>query len=246
MSSFKVWKYHHSNSDLLEIGFTTTTRYCKEFIRQGRQREADSQTRLAAVNLAALFESRLMELIFHEDSAVYADRGRILACATMSGTWRKLVDEGFAQLEGIRLSLVPRGLRSSNKSRHTEIITAIDDHVVPLIELRNALAHGGWEYTLTDDRMTVSQTKMQHLRTTSLWHLQVQHNLFGHLYKAVYDLLIAKSFERDFDKHFNNLHAATARLKRNGSKDWEAMLQRRWQRRPARMHLPPATKRAIP
>ncbi|MBE8522209.1 hypothetical protein ILP97_32795 [Amycolatopsis sp. H6(2020)] len=235
MTAFKVWGYHHSNSELLETGFASTARHCRDYIRQGRNREAEAQTRLAAINLAALFESRLMELIFHDDSAAYAYRQSILGCRTVSEMWRKLVDEGFAQLEGIRLGLVPTGLKTSNKARHAEILKAIDDHVVPLIELRNALAHGGWIFTLADNRQTVSQVKMQHLRTTSLWHIQVQHNLFSHLYRAIYDLLIAHSFERDFDKHFDNLHAAATRLKKDGSKKWEAMLRRRWQRRPARV-----------
>jgi hypothetical protein len=246
MTPFKVWRYHHSNSELLETGFATTTRYCREFIRQNYKAEADSQTRLAAINLAALFESRLMELIFHEDSAVYANRQRVLNCRSISDTWKRLTEEGFAQLEGVRISLVPQGLKATNQARCTEIISAIDTHVVPLIELRNALAHGGWQHTLSEDRQTISSVKMIHLRTISLWHLQQRHNLFSHLYRMIYDLLIAKSFERDFDKHFRNMRAASIRLDKDGSKKWEAMLQRRWQSRPAQIRQSPVSQPATP
>src|SRR4051812_11014876 len=101
MTSFKIWRYHHSNSELLETGFATTTRYCREFIRQNQKPESDAQTRLAAINLAALFESRLMELIFHKDSAAYNNRQTVLNCKSISDTWKRLIDEGFAQLEGV-------------------------------------------------------------------------------------------------------------------------------------------------
>ncbi|WP_125726788.1 hypothetical protein [Kibdelosporangium aridum] len=232
---FRIWRYHHENSKLLQTGFAATARYCREFIKRGKTEDIQAQTRLAALNLAALFESRLMEFIFHKDSAAFARRDEILASDTIMDTWHRLIDIGFANLEDIRLRRVPEGLRPSNKARHKAISDAIDLHISPLIELRNALAHGGWVYTLGNDRMTVSPVKMKHLSETNLWQLQVKRNLFRHLSRVVYDLLIASSFERDFDKQFQNLLSAASRLEKDGSKQWEEMLQRRWQRRPIRV-----------
>lgn len=228
-----MFTVHLENTRALDRAFDIVARECKDAIRRQDSDAVEALTKTCAFLLGAKMENRLFRLL-HEDGAFdAAARTRIMGKSSIERSWLAAIDESFAARRGLRLRAVPSGLNFTDKARRQELIGLVRDELGPVITLRNILAHGQWHRALTAERSGISPERMQILKTTRLWHLLMKANLLEHLVKLLHDLSVTRfAFERDFDKHWADLQAASHRLQLNRYKKWEDLLIRRHQNRP--------------
>jgi hypothetical protein len=87
-------------------------------------------------------------------------------------------------------------------SRYSAIRSAVETELTPLIELRNKLAHGQWEYALNSEEDGISQEMMRIIKTLNILVSIHKIGMADHFAQMTNDLIVSKSFERDFDFHY--------------------------------------------
>jgi hypothetical protein len=217
---------------LIERAFTSVVQDGKKAIRTRNQGDKLSCTRLATLLLAALMESRLNEALWYYSGLKEDDRPPLLKMS-VENRWKQLVAISFANRRNLRSADIPERLEFTDRARHDEIMRVVAEHVIPLVQVRNVLAHGQWVYVFTESRHSIDSTKMATLNSFTLWRVILEKNLLDHLNRIVHDVLATKfAHERDFDRHIKNLRAARGRIKKGNRTKWERTLMARHDRRP--------------
>lgn len=100
----------------------------------------------------------------------------------------------------------------------------------PVIELRNKFAHGQWSYILTNDEEDVNSKQMASFVGENLMSLQFKRDILKHVAALITDLVTARSFERDFDKHYDLIELARLNLKNRNYASYVIHLKDRYTR----------------
>ena len=91
----------------------------------------------------------------------------------------------------------------SAAARYSEIVNLLNTDLKVVIELRNKLAHGQWEYPLVTDGNDVSSDLKKLMLAENLLSLQFKKSLISAVLNIVNDLAVSPpTFERHFDNHY--------------------------------------------
>lgn len=225
---------HLKNTQALERAFETVARDCRQAIAREDTAEATALTNTCIFLFGARMENRLFRLLHEPDAFSDEQRKRIAATGSVENMWLATVSEAFAARRSLTPAQVPGRLSFTDAARYNELVRLISDELAPIIQLRNILGHGQWDYALSSDRSVFDQTRTTHLKRTRLWHLRIKANLLEHLVWLLHDLAVTKNaFERDFDKRWADLTAARHRLDLDSHKAWESQLISNYRRRPS-------------
>ncbi|UWX97441.1 hypothetical protein N2K95_01740 [Arthrobacter zhaoxinii] len=228
-----LFSAHMGNHKALDRAFDVVSRACKDAIRREDTDEIDALTKTCAFLLGAKMENRLFRLVYEDGAFGDSAIAGIIGARSIEQAWKTAITEAFAKRYQVRPERVPSGLGFTDRERYKELIRIVDKQLVPVITLRNILAHGQWHRALNSERSRVDTSRMNIMMTTRLWHLMVRANLLEHLVRLVHDLAVTRdAFERDFDKHWADLNAASQRLEQNNYAVWEENLVRRYSKRP--------------
>jgi hypothetical protein len=230
--SITLYQVHWHNERELTDAFEIACVACKDAIRTADERKERILTKNCALLLGAKLETTLMRIVYDPTGFSDSQRQRILTAPTASDRWLRIIKEAFARRHNLNTSQVPRQLPFTARARYDGMERLVREQFIPLIELRNSLAHGQWHRTLNSSGLKVDSRRMAQLATQSLWRLTIQNNLLEHVADLVYDLVVTRyAFERDFDKRWGDLHSATMRLESGSGEKWVQMLRDRYQRR---------------
>lgn len=229
-----LYKIHLENERALAEAFDVARQSCKNAIRAGKLREERILTKNCAFLLGAKLETTLLKIIHDPSGFALDQRHRIDSASTVADKWLRVVKEAFAGRHNVPISQVPRRLPFTAQARYIEIERLVKEQFVPLIELRNSLAHGQWNRTLNSSGTKIDPRRMAQLARLSVWRLAIQDNILHHVSLLIYDLVVTRiAFERDFDKRWNDLHSAITRLESSSGEEWAQKLrdrhERRWQ-----------------
>ena len=230
--SENLYKIHLENERALTEAFDVARQSCKNAIRAGKPKQETILTKNCALLLGAKLETTLFRII-HDPSGFTADqRRRIDSASTVADEWLRVVREAFASRHDISISQVPRLLPFTAQARYVEMERLVKDQFIPLIELRNSLAHGQWYRTLNNSGTKIDPRRMAQLARLSVWRLAIQDNILHHVSLLIHDLVVTRAaFERDFDKRWNDLHSAITRLESSSGERWAQKLRDRHERR---------------
>jgi hypothetical protein len=152
---------------------------------------------------------------------------------SIENRWRQLTAISFAKRRNLRPEDIPDRLEFTDRARYDEILQVINERIVPLAQVRNALAHGQWANVFTENGRSIDSSKMATLKSYSLWRVILEKNLLDHLVLIMHDALITElAHERDFDTHVRNLRSTQGRIEKGGRVKWERTLMTRHGRRP--------------
>jgi hypothetical protein len=229
-----LYKVHFENERALAEAFDVARQSCKNALRAGKSREEKILTKNCALLLGAKLENTLFKVIYDPAGFTLEQRHRIDSAPTIADKWLRVVKEAFASRHNIPINQVPRRLPFTAQARYIEIERLVKEQFIPLVELRNSLAHGQWHRTLNSSGTKVDPRRMAQLARLSVWRLAIQDNILHHLSLLIYDLVVTRTaFERDFDKRWNDLHSAIIRLESSSGEEWAQKLrdrhERRWQ-----------------
>lgn len=227
-----LYKIHLENERALSEAFDVARQTCKNAIRGGKLRQEELLTKNCALLLGAKLETTLLRII-HDPSGFTPDqRQRIDSAPTAADKWARVVKEAFASRHNIPMSQVPQRLPFTAQARYAEVDRLVKEQFIPLIELRNSLAHGQWHRTLNSSGTKVDPRRMAQLARQNVWRLAIQDNILHHVSLLIHDLVVTRNaFERDFDKRWNDLRSAIRRLDSSSAETWDQMLRDRHERR---------------
>jgi hypothetical protein len=230
--SENLYKIHLENERALAEAFDVARNSCKDAIRTGKRREEGILTKNCALILGAKLETTLFRIIYDPSGFTPDQRRRIESTSTVADKWLRVVKEAFASRHDIPLSQVPRRLPFTGHAQYLEIERLIKEQFIPLIELRNSLAHGQWHRTLNSSGTKVDPRRMAQLSKLSVWRLAIQDNILHHVSLLIHDFVVTRlAFERDFDKRWNDLRSAVTRLESSSGETWAQKLRERHDRR---------------
>lgn len=228
------------------VALVQTLRQAKRQVAENRMVEVASTEKLAALLLAAQYESRLHWLLNHPDSRLSADDvAYVRRSGGLSDKWNALLRTSLALRKNTREGTtyrpddVPAVLSRDERDKYWQIRHITRDHLAVLIDFRNSLAHGEWIFALTRSADGVNATRTKGLDSISLYRVVILTNLLEHLWKAHFDAQVTRTaFERDFDKHANGMINAARRLERGDEQRWLSTMRHRYKNgRTARVAL---------
>jgi hypothetical protein len=124
---------------------------------------------------------------------------------------------------------VPRGLPRQDRERYIDLIRVAREHLDPLIDTRNSLAHGEWRTALARSADGFNDARTNQLEKISLFQVTILANLLEHYWKCYFDALVTyQAFERDFPIHHRRMMHAARRLERADEDRWLANLRKRF------------------
>lgn len=232
LSRSKRFEYHVANLHSVGDAVDQLVRVGKDALRRGDATATLTSTRLYALLLAAECECQLLKIL-HEVKVRDPDRTRIMLCASQLDRWLEAVDVGFRRQANVPPSKsLDTQLTITQYARLAGLRSTINEDLRPVIELRNDLAHGQWQYAFTSDLAAINPTAMKALRDENLLTLRHKRAIMKALANGVHDLLVSGlTFERDFDSHFKEVERQRAMLTSSDFQGYVKFLHRRHEKR---------------
>jgi len=203
----KLYKYHVTNLQSLEIAIKSTALSARKAISEQNGNSIESFVRLYAFLLGAWAETRLGKLLLERAGFSSSERRKVLEERRQLDQWNKAVDIAFRKHFRIpRAKLEPPNIPHTESHRYLSLKETIDIHLKPVISVRNKLAHGQWIYPLNCDASNVEQEKYNLINKENLLSLQFKYSIVKTLADIIHDLVVSPpTFDRDFDQRFNRL-----------------------------------------
>jgi len=207
LSQSDLYRFHVENLRSIERALREIEFLCKEAIRRSRQTVVDSLLRTHLLLVGTWVECRLRKLLYEQNGFTDKERQIVLSEDTQEKRWISVIETGFQRRYGVK-TLSKASLKHTAFARYHELISVVENDVGPIIELRNKLAHGHWEYLLTTDGIDISQDMMKRIHKENLLSSKIRLQMVNSIANIVHDLVLSKSFERDFDVHFDRFEAS--------------------------------------
>jgi hypothetical protein len=213
-----------------------TLRQAKRQVAENRLAEVTVTQRLAALLLAAQYETRLHWLLSHPDSRLSpGDIASVRGAGGLAQKWNALLRTSLAMRTNSSIGScygpqdIPTVLDPATRRIYRQMNHITTAHLDTLIDMRNSLAHGEWSTALTRNGDGINTARTTHLRSITLYRIVILTNLLEHLWKAHYDAQVTHAaFERDFNSHAIGMVNAAHRLERGDEAKWLADMRRRY------------------
>jgi hypothetical protein len=228
----KLYRYHVVNLQAVQTGLTHIARACREAISRRDEARTKALTRVYALLLAAWAECRLRKLLLEPNGFTKGDQTTIREKASQVERWHAGVEKAFRRHYSVpNAHLKPPAVPHAAFARLHEITDMLNTDLGPVIELRNRLAHGQWQYAFTSDENEIAEEQMKALRNENLLSLETKRNLLEVLAEILHDLVVSlPTFERDFDDHFRSIAQNRVNLKTRTYEKYAEQLRSRYTR----------------
>lgn len=228
-NSQELYKYHVANVKRVTPALDRIALTVRSAIASQDHKTLAAFLPLYMLLLGAWAECRLRKLLFEPNTFDDADRSSVEQRTSHFEKWQKVVEIAFRKHYSIPKASLAHTLPFTAAARHEEIDRLLTSDLRPVIEMRNRLAHGQWEYLLNNSGNDVSSELMKAIRTENLLTLQFKKSLLGTLLDVVQDLVVSKAtFERDFDTRYRHISEMRRNLKtRKYSEYAQALIEKR-------------------
>lgn len=225
-----IYKAYSKNLRAIDKTLVYLSRSVKDHTRKKQDTAAVLLTRTYALMLGAWAECRLCKLLHMAGGFDMRNVDSIQRVKNIKNRWRRVIDTAFKKHYGVgRLTM--RALGHTTHGRYIGVIEVTEKHIYPIIELRNKLAHGQFEYPLKNPPTDVSTELMGVLQTSNILSLQYKHQLLGHVIDLVECLVASKpAFERDFDLIYSKIQEVNERIDKADYQRYVSNLQSKHER----------------
>ena len=188
----------------MEAALARIARTVRQSIAEGDANAQKAFLPLYMLLLGAWAESRLNKVLYEPQAFTDGERQQIKSGRTHLDKWLNVVELGFRRHYHVPHAELSRmTLPFSAAARYSEIVNLLNTDLKVVIELRNKLAHGQWEYPLVTDGNDVSSDLKKLMLAENLLSLQFKKSLISAVLNIVNDLAVSPpTFERDFDNHY--------------------------------------------
>ena len=203
----KLYKYHSSNLRFLETALENNAASARTAIRTKNQDATKTFVRVHHLLLGAWAEVRLSKLLNENQSFNSSEMSKIDNCQSQLDKWNKVVELAFRRRYNVKKApLSEDSLEPTTYHRYQVINGVINNELKDIIELRNRIAHGQWEFLLNSEATKIEADKMEKVRRENLQSLIFKKSIINYLANLIHDLVVSPiTFERDFDKHYKGV-----------------------------------------
>lgn len=226
-----IYKFNVENLRFISTSIEQIKRTTHHAIASEDEILVQSFTRLFALVLGTWAETRLRKLHYEPNGFNDADRALLNGESSQINKWSKSIEIAVRKHYNIQTGpLNNTNLPHSTYSRYQTLQDILENHLKPVIEIRNKLAHGQWVFQFTDS-MDLSVPHKTAIENVNVLSLQFKHLLLKHLSQIVHDLTVSKpTFERDFDKNFQKFVGVHQNLENRSYQNYVSQLKERFLR----------------
>jgi len=198
----ELYSYHSENFRAVSEGFQQTAKLLERAVGADDARATNALTRICAFLLSAKIEARFYKLLFEPPVPdEFRDRVNRGVNPSLIEKWHRTIEEAFRQYHGVEEDFMGSAAPASAKAQfgmHNRSLAQLE----PIIELRNKIAHGQWEYALNNRGTEVNPEKTRQLAEENLLSLRLKDRLAQVAIDAINDLVVSwRAHDRDLDKH---------------------------------------------
>lgn len=223
----KLYKYHSNNLRFLNTALEKNAASARIAIATEDQDSIKTFVRVHHFLLGAWTEVRLCKLLNEHQSFDSVEMEKIKKCQTQLEQWNKVVELAFRRRYKVKkASLSDNSLDPTTYHRYQVINGVINHELKDIIELRNRIAHGQWEFLLNSEATNVERDKMEKIQRENLQSLIFKQRMINYLANLIHDLVVSPdTFERDFDKHYRGILTFQKHIEKKSYADYEKMLK---------------------
>lgn len=217
----ELYSYYVANVRRVDYALHQIALTVRSAIGENNEKAISSFLPLYMLLLGAWAEGRLKKLLFEPGAFSDAERAHINSTKVHIDKWHRVLTTAFEKHYLIASADLAHRLPEPAKTRFNEVKNLLDSELRIIIEVRNRLAHGQWEFILNSPQNDISSRLAPVVKNENLLSLQFKQKLLGSLLDTVNDLAVSKpTFERDFDLHFGHITQTRTNLKNRTYSDY--------------------------
>jgi len=230
----KLYKYHVDNYRRINHSLDVLEGLIRTSIATQDRDTHKALLPLYMLLLGACAEARLLKVIMEPNKFSQNEITQILKTQNHKERWLELIKISFLKREGksIQLNINENTLNRTAWHIYSDLTTLVESELKIIIELRNKLAHGQFEYpfiTWSDpfliEKMKVSTDHKKLFQTENLLTMILKRNLLNNILNIVRDLGISKkAFPRDFDSYHGKIQMLQIQVKTKSYEKYKNML----------------------
>lgn len=233
-TSQDLYAYHVANTRRINVALKKVILNIRDAISKDDKIIIDAFLPLYMLLLAAWAECRLKKILYESNGFSDVERERVTLKPLPSGRknkrtqyeqWQEIIDASFEKHYCILTADFSTLLSTEDFHKYNTLKILLETELRPIIEIRNKLAHGQWEYPLNSSGNDISNDFKISIDSENLLSLQFKESLINYLLNIINDLTVSKpTFDRDFQKHFNHIVEAKRNLTNRSYKKYASSL----------------------
>ena len=183
------------------------------------EKTVQSLSRHFALALGMWSEVLLLKVLHERSAFTFDEIDQTLKIGAID-RWKELVRLCFRKHFHVT-DLNVLTLRHSRFSQYKTLMETLENELLPIINLRNRLAHGQLRYTLGDSCSSIDERLMQQLRRENILTLQLKRRILFYISRIVRSLAIwHPKFDDHFDRYYSVVVCSTHMVKTSKYKDY--------------------------
>lgn len=211
----QLYKYHCANRGRIESAIKRISLNLRRAVASEDRHTIKAFLPLYGLLIGASAEASLQKILCEPTPFTIGRREHVLESSTHLERWKRLVDAAFRTHFGLneKTPLDKNTIPLQEFAIYTELVDLLDHELRIIIEIRNKLAHGQWEYPLNEDCTDVLPEKKKLLDRENLVSLELKHSIIDNLLKIIRDLSVShRTVVRDFPLFYRRIQNARCRL----------------------------------
>jgi hypothetical protein len=214
-SPAKLYKFHAANCRRVVDAIKRVELQARRAVAAEDRKTLKALLPLYGLLIGASAETRLQKILFEPGAFSDGQRALVTNEGSQIDKWKRLLDVAFRAHNGLnpRTALTKDTLPIRDFHLYVELGQLLDHELRLIIEIRNKLAHGQWEYPLNEDNTDVLQEKKKLLNKENLLSLKFKRSIIDNLLSIMRDLVVSHgTLQRDFQVYYNRLRNARQSL----------------------------------
>lgn len=213
------FRWHSGNLREVDASMNALSGSIHKAIATKDEQTVQSLSRHFALALGMWSEVLLLKVLHEHRAFTFDEIAQILKIGA-TDRWKELVKFCFRKHFNVTdLNILT--LRHSRFSQYKTLMETLETELLPIINLRNRLAHGQLRYTLGDNYSSIDERLMQQLYRENILTLQIKRRILFYISRIVRSLAIwHPKFDEHFDKYYNVVVCSTHKVKTNKYKDY--------------------------
>ncbi len=237
ISKEKLYKYNVDNHRRVEQSLNNIEVHLRKAISQKDEKVQESLLPLYMLLIAVSAEARLIKIICEPKAFENDEITTIMETKSHIDRWCKVVDTAFYKSHGKKPITDPTIPRTAF-NMHKDLIDLLKNELKTVIEIRNKLAHGQWEYPFKNwqssfdiNKIDIATNIKKAFEKENFLTLKFKRSLIYFSLNIVKDLVVSRrTLKRDFDEYYKRIIITRINLKKRSYDKYSSSLIRKRKR----------------
>jgi hypothetical protein len=194
-------------------------------------------TKILSQLITCWTEVRILKLIYEDRAFTQAEIDLIIPTrparpATLENKWKKALEIAISKAYRLDVTLdIETQLSGDILLQYQDITKLITEDLVPLIEIRNRIAHGQWKFAFTSSLRNISTDLTAKISAENIVSLQLKQSILTGLALLIHDLAVSPpTFQRDFQRNYNKIKSNKENLHKRSYSDYKRIMIEKYKR----------------